>query len=246
MGTTKTLRAAATIGGLLLASHPASSQPARPATATASAATTSMPAAKRPDPARWEKEIAAFERADRENPPPAGGVLFVGTSAIRLWTTLARDFPEHQVINRGFGGAHTADVTHFADRIIFPYAPRTIVIRAGGNDLHAGMSPEQVAADFKTFVETVRARLPEVRIVYLSTSPAPARWEERDEARAANALIAEYARRTPGLTYVETYDLVLNADGTPRAEVFVADRLHFTPEGYRLLAERLRPHLPAQ
>jgi lysophospholipase L1-like esterase len=236
---TRAATAAALCLFVLLGSAPAVAvAETRPAPAASTA-----PAAKRHDPARWEKEIAAFERADRENPPPRGGVVFVGTSAIRLWKTLAADFPDHAVINRGFGGAHTADVTHFAERIIFPYAPRTIVIRAGGNDIHAGMSPEQVAADFATFVETVRARLPEARIVYLSTSPAPARWEERDEAQAANALIAEYAKRTPGLTYVETYDLVLNPDGTPRDDVFVADRLHFTPVGYQLLADRVRPYL---
>ena len=74
--------------------------------------------------ARWEKEIAAYERMDRTNPPPKGGVLFIGSSTIRLWKTLAQDFPDQRVINRGFGGSQIVDATHFAERIIFPYEPK--------------------------------------------------------------------------------------------------------------------------
>src|SRR5258708_403440 len=62
------------------------------------------PAAAAHDFDKWEKEIAAYEAADRANPPPKGGVLFIGSSTIRLWTTLAEDFPDHKVINRGIGG----------------------------------------------------------------------------------------------------------------------------------------------
>jgi len=66
---------------------------------------------------KWEQQIAAFEADDRTNPPPKDAVLFIGSSTIRRWTTLAQDFPEHRVINRGFGGSQIADSTHFADRV---------------------------------------------------------------------------------------------------------------------------------
>src|SRR5437762_3290494 len=79
-------------------------------------------AKKASGPERFEKEIAAYEAQDRENPPPKGQILLTGSSTIRRWTTLAHDFPEHKVINRGFGGSQIADATHFAERIIFPYS----------------------------------------------------------------------------------------------------------------------------
>src|SRR6266404_3697295 len=94
--------------------------------------------------AKWEKEIAAYEQMDRTNPPPKGSALFIGSSTVRLWKSLAQDFPDHQVINRGFGGSEIVDATHFADRIVFPYKPRIIFLRSGGNDIHGGKSPEQV------------------------------------------------------------------------------------------------------
>ena len=89
---------------------------------------------------QWENEISAFERMDRTNPPPKGGVLFIGSSTIRFWKSLPQDFPGRNVINRGFGGSELEDSTHFADRIIFPYEPSMVFIRAGGNDLWAGKS----------------------------------------------------------------------------------------------------------
>src|SRR5689334_10304026 len=69
---------------------------------------------------KWEKEIAAYEQMDRTNPPPSGALLFIGSSTIRLWKTLAQDFPTHRVVNRGFGGSEIVDSTHFAERIILP------------------------------------------------------------------------------------------------------------------------------
>ena len=92
------------------------------------------------DYSRWEKEVTAYEAADQQKPPPKGGILFIGSSTIRRWETLSQDFPDHKVINRGFGGTEIVDSTHFADRLIFPHEPRQVFLRAGGNDIHAGRS----------------------------------------------------------------------------------------------------------
>jgi GDSL-like Lipase/Acylhydrolase family len=193
---------------------------------------------------KWEKEIAAYEQVDRTNAAPKGALLFTGSSIIRLWTTLAQDFPGHQVINRGFGGCEIVDCTHFADRIVFPYQPRMIFIRCGGNDLWLGKSPEQVLADYKEFVASARAKLPETEVVFISLSPSVARWKQADKEKSVNTMVEEYTKQTPHLKYIECYDMVLGADGKPRPELFVADKLHFNAEVYKLLAERVRPYLP--
>ena len=193
---------------------------------------------------KWEKEIAAYEQMDRTNPPPKGALLFIGSSTIRLWKTLAQDFPEQRTINRGFGGSEIVDSTHFAERVIFPYKPRMVFLRAGGNDLNAGKSPEQVFADFKEFVAKIHSKLPETDIVFISLSPSIARWKQADKEKAVNTKVEEFTKRTSHLKYMETYPMVLGPNGEPRPELFVADKLHFSAEGYKLLAERVRPFLP--
>ena len=206
----------------------------------------SAPAATQPHNfARWEREISAIQERERTDPPPKGGLVFIGSSTIRGWKTLAQDFPDQKVINHGFGGSQIVDSTHFADRLIFPFEPKMVLLRAGGNDIHAGKSAERVFREYQDFVKTVHAKLPETDIVFISLSPAPARWTERDENKKLNAMIEAYSKTRPHLKYIDTYDMTLTPDGQAREELFVADKLHFNPEGYKLLAERVRPALPS-
>jgi lysophospholipase L1-like esterase len=193
--------------------------------------------------ARWEKEIAAFEAADRASPPPSGAILFIGSSTIRLWKTLARDFPEHRVINRGFGGSEIVDSTHFADRVIIPCEPRIVLLRAGGNDIHNGKSPQQVFHDYKQFVAKVHAKLPQTKIVFISLCPAISRWNEAAKNKELNMLVEQWSRDKPYLGYIESYDISLSHDGQPRPELFLDDKLHLNEQGYKLLVERVRLHL---
>src|SRR5689334_13372034 len=71
----------------------------------------------------WESAIVRFEEQDRANPPPQHGIVFVGSSSIRLWN-LRESFPDLPVINRGFGGSQAVDSAHYADRIVIKYQPR--------------------------------------------------------------------------------------------------------------------------
>ena len=209
--------------------------------AVAKEATPKKPALK--GPARWEKDIAAFEKSDAVNPPKKGGIVFVGSSSIRMWKTLGQDFPKHNVINRGFGGSQTSDSIHFADRIVIPYEPRMIVFYAGANDISAKKSPEKVAADFRAFVEKVRARLPEVEIAYISIAGNPARWTQVKQVKAANALVAAYCKETPRTQFIDVFTPMLGSDGLPEPDIFIKDRLHMNPKGYELWTSIIGPHL---
>jgi len=202
-------------------------------------------AAEKPPSQRWEKEIEAFETADRKNPPPQDAILFVGSSSIRRWKTLARDFSNHTIINRGFGGSQIADATRYADRIIIPCKPRLIVLGAGSNDINAGKSPEQVAADFEAFVAKVRAALPDTRIAFMSINPAPVRAAQLEKQRKANQLIKQYVAAGNNLDYINIFNAFLGPDGQPREDLFVADRLHHNAAGYDVRVKITRPHLGA-
>ena len=201
------------------------------------------PAAEKSPSQRWEGEIRAFEAADKKCPPPQGAILFIGSSGIRMWKTLAEDFPEHQVINRGFGGSQIADSLYYAKRIVFPYKPRLIVLRAGGNDIAAGKSPQQCAADFRAFVEKVRGKLPETRICYMAFNNSPARWQNAAKENNLNQLIKDYIASHENLDYIDAATPMLGADGKPRPELFLKDRLHCNAAGYKLWVSIVRPYL---
>ena len=194
--------------------------------------------------AKWENEIAAFEAADQKQPPPKGAILFVGSSSIRKWTTLAHDFPQHRVINRGFGGSEIIDSVHFADRIVMPYAPRLIVFYAGGNDIHAGTPPDQVFENFKAFAAKVRSDLPETDLDYISIAGNPARWAEVDKVREVNAKIEAFMEGKPRLKFINVFPKMMGEDGLPRPENFSPDKLHMNAQGYALWTGIIRPLLP--
>jgi lysophospholipase L1-like esterase len=193
--------------------------------------------------ARWEKQIAEIEQRHRDNPPARGGIVFVGSSTIKRWKSLADDFAGHNVINCGFGGSQIVDATHFADRIIIPYEPSMVFLRSGGNDIHAGKSAQQVFADYQAFARKIHAALPNTVIVFIGLSPAPVRWDEREANKQLNTLVQQFTLQTPNLAYVDGYDMTIAPDGTARNELFVADQLHFNADGYKLLTGRVRPFL---
>lgn len=221
---------------LLSLALPACSRSPRPAPAATPAAATANRFAQ------WEADIRAFEDEDRRNPPPAGAVLFYGSSSIRFWESVAQDFPDQRVINRGFGGSQMDDALHFMDRVVLPYRPRIIVLYEGDNDLAAGRTPAAIAADYRAFVDTVRHRLPETRVVFVAIKPSLARWNLVDQIRETNALVQRYVERDPAhLAYADVFTPMLGADGRPRPELFREDGLHMTPAGYALWTGIVRP-----
>ncbi|MGO4701091.1 SGNH/GDSL hydrolase family protein [Dyella sp. 2RAB6] len=186
-----------------------------------------------------------FARQDQAQPPPQHAVLFIGSSSINYWHSLAEDFPGVPVINRGFGGSAIADSTYYADRIVTPYHPRLIVMYAGDNDVSEGHSAQQVADDFKAFVARVRKDLPAVPVVYISIKPSVARWSLWPAMREANGLIRDWAATQRTVRFVDIAPAMLDAQGKPRAELFRDDGLHMKPAGYALWIQVLRPVLAA-
>ena len=198
---------------------------------------------KQPPEARWEKDIRAFETADKTNPPPQDAILFVGSSSIRLWTNLAQAFPGHKVFRRGFGGSELSDSAAFMDRIVTPYKPKLVLLYAGDNDIASGKSPEQVLGDFKTFAGRIHTALPDTRIAYIAIKPCPAREKYLDRVKATNRLIRGYSASDNRLLFVDVFTPMLTKEGRPRADLCIKDGLHPNAQCYELWATILRPVL---
>jgi lysophospholipase L1-like esterase len=196
-----------------------------------------------PDSARFAAELNAFMRQDSASPPPPSPVLFVGSSSIRFWESLATDFPGVPVLNRGFGGSRMDDVLRYADRVVFQYKPRAIVLYEGDNDLQEGFTPARVAGAVAEFLARVRRALPQARVVCLAVKPSPSRWNLADKVRQTNELLQAVVAQDTMATYVDVYTSMIGADGRPRPELFRADSLHMTPAGYVIWRDAVAPAL---
>jgi lysophospholipase L1-like esterase len=191
---------------------------------------------------RWEPAIQAFEKQDAENPPEKGGIVFVGSSSIRYWKT-DQDFPDLDIINRGFGGSQTSDALEFVDRIVIKYAPRIVVFYEGDNDLSYEKTPQRVFDDTVAFFNKVHAALPGTKIIYVAIKPSIARWQLIDQIRATNGMVSEYAAEHDYIQFLDVEPVMLGEDGKPRPEIFVKDNLHMNQTGYDLWNALIRPLL---
>jgi lysophospholipase L1-like esterase len=233
---------------------------APPAQAPAAPAAKSVPAkaapAKAPVPAatkapdRWEKDIAAFEARDKSDPPQRDAVLFVGASSIRLWET-TKAFSDLPTINRGFGGSQMGDSLRYAERIVIPHKPHLVVLMAGGNDIAAGRTPEQVRDDFAALVKKIHAALPKTKFYYLSLYPSVRRQAMDDRIRRVNELIGDVIKsespKSAGadqwLVYVDVRQRLSTTDGGPRPDLLRNDGLHLNDKGYAVVNEIVGPIL---
>ena len=193
----------------------------------------------------FASDIEAFVEADRAAPPAPGGIVFVGSSSIRLWTTLAEDMAPLPVIRRGFGGSHLLHVNHELSRIVLPYAPRAVVLYAGDNDIAYGRSAEAVAAEFQQFVQVIHAALPETDVWYLSMKPTKTQAIFWPELSRGNRLIAAAAKDAPRVHFIDADALFLTADGKADAGLLRFDGIHLNDKGYATWTSMIKPALLA-
>lgn len=193
--------------------------------------------------AKFEAKVVEYEAADRATPPPRNAILFAGDSQFYRWKTIREDLPGYTLINRGIDSFQASDLIHYVDRLVLPYEPRLIVLHVGGNDVHNGKSPDQLLADFKTLVTRVKARYPQVPIVFSSITPGPGRWDEAAKRVAANSAVQQYIATQPGLKFIDLWSAMLTPEGQPREDLWVEDRVHPNHAGYLLRVTLTRPLL---
>jgi lysophospholipase L1-like esterase len=225
------------LGAVLVAGTLAAAAPAAEAESSTFAATSAA--------SPWQDAFDAFAAADRANPPRAGGVVFVGSSSIRLWNGLETQFATlPNVLNRGFGGSQMSDCTKHLQRLVLAYKPSLVVVYAGENDLAAGATPESVLASFKAFADGVRGALPQTRIAYLSIKPSPLRESLMPKIRVTNGLIRDYVASLENARFIDVHAQMLDAQGKARRELFSKDLLHLNAEGYALWRREIAARLP--
>ena len=193
----------------------------------------------------FQDEIDQFKQQDRQQAPPKGAILLVGSSSFRFWSDVQDYFPGYTIINRGFGGSSLPDVIRFAPDIIYPYHPKQIVIYCGENDLAASdtVTATTVVERFKTLFTMIRKEQPDVPVVFISIKPSPSRAHLMSKVKTANALIQQYLNTKQHTAFVDVFHPMLTAAGKPKPELFKEDSRHMKPAGYAIWQKALQPYL---
>jgi len=190
-------------------------------------------------------DIQNFKKQDSINPPLQHAILLVGSSSFTKWTDVQSYFPGYTIINRGFGGSTLPDVIRYANDIIFPYQPKEIIIYCGENDFAAddNTTAQMVFDRFKTLYGMIREKLKTVPLAYISLKPSPSRRKYWSKMIEANRLIRDYINKQPHASYINVFDLMMNASHQPKPEIFLEDSLHMNAKGYAIWQKAIQPYL---
>ena len=193
----------------------------------------------------FANDIAAFKKQDSLAPPQKNAILFVGSSSFTKWKDVQSYFPNHTIINRGFGGSILLDVIRYEKDVIFPYQPKQIVIYCGENDVASSdtVTGKVVLERFKKLYTDIRQQLPEVSIVFISLKPCPSRWQMKDRMLESNRLIKKYLKKKKNTTFISVWNSMLDKDGRPIADIFIEDKLHMNAKGYAIWQKLIEPYL---
>ena len=211
------------------------------ATTTVTYAQQSTATAEQKNAPRYDDAIAAFLKEDQTNPPPKQAILFIGSSIFRQWKNLKEQMAPLPVFNRAFGGSRSAEILYYMDRIVLPYEPKIIVYYCGSNDINANIKPEEIAANFKQFVQRVHAKLPQTQIFFTSINRAPQKMDRWPDVDAANALIKESCAKSKLLGFIDVNPALFDKEGKPRMELYLPDKLHFLEPAYTEFSKIIKP-----
>lgn len=193
----------------------------------------------RPNPERFAKEITAFA----EQPAEKGGIVFTGSSSIRLWKTLKQDFPGLPVLNRGFGGSVANDLSVHFDTLVTRHEPKILVTYTGSNDINAKLTVAEALADYTRFLDKVHETLPKTKIILTSVKIGEKRLAQIPQVLELNRKLEAWAEGKAWVRYVDCTSYLADAKGHPIRQYYVKDLLHLSPEGYAEWTKVLKPVL---
>ncbi|MCC6722918.1 MAG: hypothetical protein IT258_00310 [Saprospiraceae bacterium] len=193
---------------------------------------------------RFENEVQAYEAADQAQMPAKGGIVFVGSSSIRLWETLTKDFAPLPVIGRGIGGSTTPEINHYAKRLVDKYQPSVIVYYCGENDIAEEVAPQIAFQNFKKYIGETEKNLPDATVIFISAKPSPSRWHLWKNIQQYNSMVEQFAASRPDkLRFVDVTKELLGTNGEPNPALYVEDKLHLNASGYAKWTAVLKPLL---
>ena len=170
-------------------------------------------------------------------------ILFTGSSSIRKWENISNYFPDHQIINTGFGGSQMSDLIFYIDQLIINYKPDKVFIYEGDNDIAYGKTIDEIILATNNLVDKLQKLVPDIEIVFISAKPSLARWDLKEEYLVLNDALKALCENRPKVYFADVWNIMIGSDGKPRNELFVNDGLHMTVTGYELWAKELDKYL---
>ena len=169
-------------------------------------------------------------------------IVFTGSSSVRIWHDLQDRFPDHQIINSGFGGSQASDLLGYSDELILRYSPKKVFIYEGDNDISAGKNTKEIVNDITAIISKIRDQDATTEIVLIAAKPSIARWKLKRDYKRLNRKFRKLSRKDVQMNYVDIWKPMLNRRKVMK-DLFIEDGLHMNAKGYQIWYEAIKPFL---
>ena len=158
---------------------------------------------------------------------------------MRLWKKLEKEFPDHQIVNSGFGGSQASDLLLFIDELILSYNPKKVFIYEGDNDLWSKKRPANVLDTTAEIIRRIKANNPSTQIILIAAKPSISRWKIRGKYKRLNRKMERFTKKDAQLNYVDVWNPMLNKRKLI-TDIFIEDGLHMNQKGYDIWYEAMK------
>jgi lysophospholipase L1-like esterase len=170
-----------------------------------------------------------------------GAVVFLGDSITQGWNTLAADFPNLHMANRGIGGDITSGVLYRLPADVLSLNPSGIVLLIGTNDIGDGADPADVAANIRLILLAIKNYNSHLKVIVCKIMPTEDGKPGVEKIKQVNELVEQFVKTEPNFVMCDTFGIYLDDQGHQIAADFKPDHLHPVAAGYVTWKKALDP-----
>mgnify|MGYP000704285916 CR=1 FL=1 len=195
------------------------------------------------DPARFIEEVDAIEKKyDTLWDSSKETIVFTGSSSVRIWKDLESKFPEHHIVNSGFGGSQASDLLTHIDKLVLRFKPTKVFLYEGDNDISAEKKSKDIITTTEEIIARIRKENENTRIILIAAKPSIARWNLKRSYKRLNRKFKRLSKKDPLIDFADVWRPMLQGKKV-RQDIFIEDGLHMNDIGYELWYEVLKNYM---
>lgn len=167
-------------------------------------------------------------------------LVFTGSSSIRMWQDVGERFPNHQIVNTGFGGSQASDLSYYIYDLILRFKPEKVFIYEGDNDIFAKENPNKIRRTIRQIINGIQRNDSTTQIVLIAAKPSIARWNLKGRYKRLNRKLERLADDNPLVEYADVWHPMLDGSKV-KQDIFIEDGLHMNAKGYQIWYDVLEP-----
>ncbi len=187
-----------------------------------------------------DEVMAIQKKYDTIWKPSSETIVFTGSSSIRKWHNLEERFPQHQIINSGFGGSKTSDLLIHSEELILRFNPKKVFIYEGDNDISDKIKLKIILENMMKIVHRIKKKRSSTEIILIAAKPSILHWNLKARYKRLNRKFKKIASKDKYIYFADIWRPMLKGKKV-KQDIFIEDGLHMNSKGYDIWHDVLKP-----